>query len=300
MKTNFLKQCFLLAAMAVTTLSYGQAKKKTVRDNSPHSNYMVTSITNGQQVKEFRTNWNGVVYQAKYVAGKMTELYVDGEQIPAAKWGDYSTVLAKIKEQMKRDEIQAKKDLEQAARDMVQAKRDQEQAGRDQLQAKRDAEQAQKDALQAKLDAEQAQQDQAGAGEAQVQAKRDQERARLDQLQAKKDQEQAAKDMVQAKRDQEQAAKDQMQAKKDQEQARQDQLLLKALITDLVEDKIVDNEKSVHDLTLNTDEMTVNGKKQPEAVFTKYKQKYNRFTHLNFSYGNQDGVRTYQGLHISN
>ncbi|RWY49327.1 hypothetical protein [Mucilaginibacter gilvus] len=300
MKTKFLKQGLLLAAMAATTLSYGQAKKKTVRDNSPNSNYMTTSRSNGQEVEEFRTNWNGVIYKAKFVIDKMTELYIDGEQIPAAKWGDYSTVLTKIKEQIKRDKIQAKKDQEQAARDMVQAKRDQEQAGRDQLQAKRDAEQAQKDALQAKRDAEQAQRDQAGAGEAQVQAKRDQERAKLDQLQAKKDQEQAAKDMVQAKRDQEQAAKDQIQAKKDQEQARQDQLLMKALIGDLIKDKIIDNEKSLHDLTLNNEEMTVNGKKQPEAVFAKYKEKYKRFTHLNFSYGNADGVHTYQGLHISN
>jgi colicin import membrane protein len=300
MKINFLKQGFLLAAMAVTTLCYGQAKKKTVRDNSPNSNYLITSVTNGQQVEEFRTNWNGVLYKTKFVNDKMTELFVDGEQIPAGKWGDYNTLITKIREQIKRDKIQAKKDQEQAARDMVQVKKDQEQAGRDQLQAKRDAEQAQRDALHAKRDAEQAQRDQAGAGEAQVQAKRDQERARLDQLQAKKDQEQAAKDMVQAKRDQEQAAKDQIQAKKDQEQALQDQLLLKALISDLVKDKIVDNEKGVHDLTLNTDEMTVNGKKQPQAVFTKYKEKYNRFTHLNFSYGNQDGMRTYQGLHISN
>ncbi|MEO7878283.1 hypothetical protein [Mucilaginibacter sp.] len=40
MKTKFLKHGLLLAAMAATTLSYGQAKKKTVRDNSPNSNYM--------------------------------------------------------------------------------------------------------------------------------------------------------------------------------------------------------------------------------------------------------------------
>ncbi|MBD1367568.1 hypothetical protein IDJ77_27415 [Mucilaginibacter sp. ZT4R22] len=300
MKTQFLKHGLLLAAMAATTLSYGQAKKKTVRDSSPNSNYMTSSVTNGQQVEEFRTNWDGVVYKAKFVNNSITELNVDGEEIPASGWSKYSDVIAKIKEQIRRDKIQAKKDQAQAARDMVQAKRDQEQAGRDQLQAKRDAEQAQKDAVQAKRDAEQAQRDQSGAGEAQLQAKRDQEQAAKDMAQAKLDQEQAAKDQLQAKKDQEQAAKDQIQAKKDQEQARQDQLLLKALLTDLVKDKIIATDKDVHDLTLNTEEMTVNGKKQPEAVFTKYKDKYKRFSHLNLSYGNADGVRTYQGLHFSN
>jgi len=74
---------------------------------------------------------------------------------------------------------------------------------------------------------------------------------------------------------------------------------MKLMIADLVSDHIINSENNLHTLTLNTDELIVNGKKQPEALFNKYKTKYKRFTRLNFSYGNEDGVRTYQGLHIS-
>lgn len=292
MKTKFLKHSLLIAAMAACTCSYGQTRKKVARNNTPNSNYMITSVENGKNMEEFRTDWDGVLYKAKFVSGKMTEFYIDGKQIPASDWAKYDEVITKIKKQIERDKIQARKDQEQAARDMVQAKRDQEQALRDQGQAKRDAEQAVKDALQAKRDAEQAQRDQGDAGVQQLQAKRDQEQAQRDQAQAKRDQEQAMRDQAQAKLDQKQALKD-------QEQARQDQLLMRALISDLVKDKIITSEKDLQTLTLNTDEMTVNGKKQPEAVLNKYKEKYNRFTHLNFSYGNSDGVHTYQGLHIS-
>ncbi|OOQ58656.1 hypothetical protein [Mucilaginibacter pedocola] len=294
MKT-FLKGGLFVAAMLAATAGYAQ----TVNDDTPNSNYLTTSNENGKQTEEFRTNWNGVVYKAKFVNNKMTELNIDGQQIPESGWNKYSSVIAKIKEQIRRDKIQAKKDQEQAGRDMLQAKKDQKQAMRDQLQAKRDAEQAQKDAMQAKRDAEQVTRDQAAAQNDQQQAKRDQEQAAKDMVQAKLDQEQAAKDQLQAKRDQEQAARDMVQAKKDMEQAKKDQELLRALVADLVKDKIIATDKDLHTLTLNTDEMTVNGKKQPAAVLEKYKAKYKRFTHLNFSYGNEDGVRTYEGLHIS-
>ena len=71
---------------------------------------------------------------------------------------------------------------------------------------------------------------------------------------------------------------------------------MKQLIADLISDKIVPNEKSLHEMTLNPDEMTVNGVKQPEAVFKKYKEKYKRFSGGEFSYGNTGS--TY-GIHMS-
>jgi len=285
MKTKFLKYSLLITTMAISASAYAQTIKKVSDDDRQYSNYDNVTIKNGKQIEEFKTNWNNTFYKAQFVDNKLTELYVDGEQIPPAKWGEYSAVLAKIKEQIRLDKIQAKKDMEQAVRDQQQAKRDQQQAARDQQQAKLDQERAGQDMQQAKRDQEQALRDQQEAGNAQAQAKRDQE--------------QAAKDQIQARKDQEQARLDQIQARKDQEQAKEDQRVMKLMIADLVSDHIINSENNLHTLTLNTDELIVNGKKQPEALFNKYKTKYKRFTRLNFSYGNEDGVRTYQGLHIS-
>ena len=285
MKPNYLKRSMLIVAMAVASTTYAQNKAKVSDEDYKYSNYDQVINRNGKQVEQIKTNRNGTFYKMELVSGKMTELYVDGEKIPAARWGEYSTITAKIREQIRLDKIQAKKDQAQALRDQIQAKKDQAQAVRDQQQAKRDQEQAVKDQLQAKRDQEQAAKDQ-------VEATHQREQAEKDEVQAKIDQQQAVKD-------QEQARLDQVQAKKDEAQAKEDQREVKKLTADLVSDNIIPNESSLHDLTLNAKEMTVNGKKQPDAVFNKYKEKYKRFTLSNFSYGSQNGVHTYQGLHIS-
>jgi colicin import membrane protein len=299
MKTNYLKHSLLIAAMALTATVYAQKKVKVTSEDYKYSNYDHTITRNGKQVEQIKTNWNGTLYQMELIAGKMTSLYIDGEEIPAAKWGEYNDVIVKIREQIRKDKIQAKKDQAQAVLDQQQAKRDQQQALKDQQQAKRDQQQAMRDQLQAKRDQEQAEREQVHAKAEQQDALKDQEQAKRDQQQAARDQEQAGRDQEQAKRDQEQARLDQIQAKKDQEQAKEDQRLINQLIIDLVSDKIVPNANSVHEITLNAEEMTINGTKQPDSVFSKYKEKYKRFTTSNFSYGNRNGVHTYQGLHIS-
>ena len=286
MKTNYLKSAMLImAALALTTAAKAQqSTKKTAYTTDHYSSYdIVDNKTPGKSKERIQTNWEGKSYQMELVNDKMTSLSVDGEKIPPAKWGEYSSAITAIRAQIKQDRIQAKKDQEQA-------KRDQEQAHRDQLQAKRDQEQAMRDQAQAKLEQEDAAKDQ-------IQAKRDQEQAMRDQEQAKRDQEQASRDQEQAKRDQEQAGRDQIQAKKDQEQAAEDQRQMKLMISDLIGDHIITDEKALHDLTLDTSEMTVNGKKQSDDVFKKYKEKYRRLAYSNLSYSD-NGKSQYHGIHM--
>jgi colicin import membrane protein len=294
MKTNFFKYSALLIAAVIATAASAQKKPSVhkVRSTLIHSS---TYTTNGGR-ENITTEENGVAYELTFANGVLTELYVDDVKIPENKFADYSRIIGRIKEQMRLDKIQARKDQAQALLDQAQARRDQVQAGKDQSQAKLDQQQALRDQAQAKKDQEQAVRDQIQAStdarhanKEQADAKRDQEQANRDQEQAKHDQEQALRDQAQAKLDQEQAVKDQAQAKIDQKQAAEDQRVMKLMITDVVKDGLVPSEKELYALTISPNGMTVNDKQVPDEVFNRYKTKYSRFANGVFSYGNSNG-----------
>ena len=90
MKINYFKSVMLIVSVLAitTTLKAQQAGKKTAY-NDHHSNFNVMDDKTPGHIKEtIRTNWGDKNYEMTFVNNKMTELYVEGEKIPAAKWGE--------------------------------------------------------------------------------------------------------------------------------------------------------------------------------------------------------------------
>lgn len=287
MKTNYLKNSVLLvAALAITSAAGAQAPAKTANYDRDMNYDVINNKTPGKIKESIQTMKDGKSYHIELVNNKMTELYVDGGKIPVDKWGRYDEVLTEIRIQAKKDRIQAEKDQKQAIKDEIQAKRDQKQAMKDEEQAKTARVRAQTDQIQAQKNKAQAQKNQEEALKDQAQAKLDQQQAEKDQVLAQKDAAQAKIDQKQAEKDQIQAQRDAVQAKIDQKQAEEDNRLIKSMISDLVSDGIITDEKGTLSITLNSSEMVVNGKKQPDAVFARYKEKYKRFSSGNFTYEN--------------
>ncbi|MGN6394195.1 MAG: hypothetical protein ACTHMI_01435 [Mucilaginibacter sp.] len=298
MKTKILKHSVLgiaalvwgITAQAQERSSSGSAKK----NQSMHTNYSSqTNDNNGNEVQRIDTEIDGKEFKIKLVNDKIASLYVDDEKIAPADYGKYEVQITKIRAQIKADRIQAEKDRHQAELDRQQAERDREQAGLDRQQAERDRAQAERDRHQADIER--------GRGDMdKLQAEKDRRQAELDRVQAEKDRRQADLDREQAGRDRIQAEKDRAQAEIDRKHAEEDRKLMKQLISDLVRDKIIPNDDALHNLTLNGDEMTVNGKKQPDAVFNKYKEKYKRFAGGDFSYENSyNGKNHHTGIRMS-
>ena len=289
MKAIFLRRTAALIATGLCILT-AQAQQKDVKTttssterftyNNQYMNFDDDSTTNPPRT--FANYFNGRNhYNITLANGDVTEMYVDGHKIPADSFNVYSSIVTKLKEQIKRDRLQAIEDRKQAERDRAQAEedrkqavRDQEQAVRDRAQAEEDRKQSERDREQAVKDREQSVRDQAQAEEEKKQAVRDREQADRDRAQAEEDRKQAVRDQEQAGRDREQAVRDREQAERDRLQAEEDRKMIDSLKTDLVTEHVVTDKASIRSVILNEDALVVNGKPQPEELLKKFRAKY--------------------------
>jgi hypothetical protein len=105
--------------------------------------------------------------------------------------------------------------------------------------------------------------------------------AKLNETENKKNLEQARLNDIQNKKNDKQTRLNEVQAKKNHQE---NERLMKQIIAELISDKIIPDANSFHELALNKDEMTVNGIKQADDVFKKYREKYIKLSKGGFSY----------------
>ena len=289
MKANYLKRSLWLAAILLTSLCANSQTKtapKTAYEDNDHNMYYRIHNDGDRRTESIQAESEGKIYKIQWVNEKMTSLYVDGEKIPEADWSKYSDVTSRIRAEIKE---QAKRNAEQAIRNQAQAKRNEEQARLNGEQAKRNAEQEVRNSEQAKRNEEQARRNEEQVTKNQGQAIRNQEQEKRNAEQAVRNGEQAKINAGQEVRNKEQAMRNELQAKKNEEQAKANEQMIKDITEDMVSDKIIPDAAGLHEFELNPDGMTVNGVKQPEDVFKKYKKKYSKVFDGNFNYS-KDGI----------
>ena len=271
------KYFWLMGMLLAATSVSAQTKKlaKTAYDDDRYNNYDRIHNVDGKKVEDMQMHRDGKVYKAELVNEKLTELYVDGEKIQEADWTKYAGAIAAIR-------VQLQLNREQAKANDLQARRNQEQNKVNVEQAKRNAEQAARNELQAKKNEEQ----QAHNAE---QAKRTQEQNEVNVEEAKHNAEQAVRNEVQVKRNREQNQINVEQAKRNAEQASANERFMKEFTEDLVSDKIIPDAKSLKEFKLDNEGMTVNGVKQSDELYKKYKEKYSKQSSGGFTYS-RDGI----------
>lgn len=270
MKAKYLGLMAMLLA-AVTISAQTKKAAKTAYDDNRHNNYDRIHTVDGKKVEDIQMSRSGKMYRAEFTDEKLTDLYVDGEKVPQADWTQHTAAIAAIRAQMAINKEQAKANAKRAERDRAnldQEKRNAEQAVRNEIQAKKNAEQQARNA---------------------EQDKRNQEQDLVNRQQAKMNAEQAARNEMQAKRNREQERGNIEQAKKNAEQASANERFMKEFTEDLINDKIIPDKNSLREFRLYNEGMTVNGVKQPDELYKKYKEKYSKQSSGGFTYS-RDGI----------
>ena len=136
----------LLAAVALSAQT--SKSGKTAYDDDRSNSFDHVRMVHGKRVEEIQMRRDSRMYRTQLVNDKMTELYVDGQNIPHEDWAKYAGAITAIR-------IQIKLNQEQAAANAIQAKKNQQQDRANEEQEKRNAEQASRNEVQAKKDEEQ-------------------------------------------------------------------------------------------------------------------------------------------------
>ncbi len=264
-----LKKPAIISSIAKPELAIPSLPQKAIKDtlprdkdieqkpsnisNSPNDLMVLSDIAenmgNSNPGETIIVEYKGTIYKIIKLNGAISKLYVDGEIIANEKISNYSGVINKIDEQVRRMRA------EQLIRNKEQEQRNVEQAIKNKEQEQRNAEQAILNKKQEERNAEQ---------------------AVLNKEQELRNAEQAIRNKEQEERNAEQAI-----LNKEQEQRN---IILRSIMDDLVKENIIKDTKSLRSLSLNSEEMLVNGERQSAEVHERYKNKYLKSAEDQYNY----------------
>jgi bla regulator protein blaR1 len=271
-------------------------------------------VTRNDQVAELYVNGKKVAAEKmagyKSVTDKMladaksdmAESEKDGEE-SKAEMEESEKEMAQARLEMEQEQAEMAKEMEQAKKEMEQEQKEmmkemdqarlemeqqQKEMAKEMEQGKEESktamEQSKKEMEQAKLEMEQSQKE---MKENMEQAKKDMEQnmeqAKKDMELAKKEMEQSRLDMAQSRKDMEQSKKDMAESKKMQE----------SIIADFIKEHIIKDKKELSSYKLSNEELIVNGIKQPDAIYKKFKTKYvkgNNWT-IEYNFNSNEDVK---------
>jgi len=210
-------------------------------------------------------NVDGKKYEIVFIHGKATELYIDDKRIPDAQIPSYQNTIDRI--------VKAARD--RAAKSKMDAERAYVAATTNKIKA----EDAVREAERRKMAAE----------DAQLQVERATSQSQDNFNQAKRTLE-ADLAKLQSDKLTAEAAKEKMDKDKAWEEDK-----LKNLVGDLASDGIIKDQNKLS-FSLNKNEFIVNGKKQPQNIFSKYKNKYlpNDASSIEYSHSGSETKMSYQ------
>jgi bla regulator protein blaR1 len=303
---NNMEKKFLAAGLLITglcvfafTSNSAQQKEAPTQITAPaasatEKNIPVTTDTVPAPALRRQNDFNGktttIIKGKKYTMvtenNKVSELYVNGKKVPAEEMDGYKNITDKITEQQRQDMESAEEDMAQAAVEQAQAKIEMEQADVELAQAKIEMEQAQKEMQTNQEDAKTAMEDsKAAMAEAKIEMEQAQEQMKQDMAQAKVAMQQAKREMARSKKEMEQSARVMEQSKRDMEQS---EILQQKIIGDFIKEGIIKDKADLSSYQLNNEALIVNGVKQPDAVYKKFKSKYVKSSKWVITYNNSE------------
>lgn len=228
---------------------------------------------------------DGKKFEIEMDGDKIVSLYVDGKKISENDYPKYEDSIKKIKERIEKERAKAEEARAEAGRHREEAEKHRQEA----VVARNVAE---KERALAETNRKEAEVHRKEAELHRQQAERTRELAKEQRLVAEKLREEAAQHRADAELHRREAEKQRAVAEIHRAEAEEQRKRFDAMIEELISDKLIQNREELRSLTFDNSELLINGVKQSDAVFKKYKEKYFQHASGKITFRNDGNSRT--------
>lgn len=257
-------------------------QQQSVKDTVPtEENYR------GHHNGTISTTRDGKRYEVYLRNDEIIALYIDDKRIPDDKIGDYKQSVGQI--------IKEEEDRAAAAREEARhARREAEVARREAEEARSHAERERREANEGRERAER--------NEHEARERRENEERNVDRIREHREMQENRENAERSRRDAEEARREADRARertefsreraeearhRAEEARRENERMVKEMVSDLKDQGLIKDDKELS-FSISSDELIVNGKKQPESVHAKFKEKYIKEPSTKISYSHKD------------